>query len=46
MEKTLINQALKNAVGQEGRENTSVQAEKTDPQSFPHANLRIFWRAS
>ena len=35
MEKTLINQAVKNAVGQESCENTSVQeAEKTDPAAL------------
>ena len=34
MKKTLINQALKNAVGQESCGNTSVQAEKTDPAAL------------
>lgn len=42
MEKTLINQALKNAVGQEGRENTSVQAEKTDPAELSAREFEDF----
>ena len=44
MKKTLINQALKNAVGQESCGNTSVQAEKTDPAalSWPTAFFRAW----
>lgn len=42
MEKTLINQAVKNAVGQEGRENTSVQAEKTDPAELSAREFEDF----
>ena len=42
MEKTLINQAVKNAVGQEGRENTSVQAEKTDSAALSAREFEDF----
>ena len=43
MEKTLINQAVKNAVGQESCENTSVQeAEKTDPAALSAREFEDF----
>lgn len=42
MEKTLINQALKNAVGQESCGNTSVQAEKTDPAALSAREFEDF----
>jgi hypothetical protein len=42
MEKTLINQAVQNAVGQEGRQNTSVQAEKTDPAALSAREFEDF----
>lgn len=42
MKKTLINQALKNAVGQESCGNTSVQAEKTDPAALSAREFEDF----
>ena len=41
-DETLINQALKNAVGQERCGNTSVQAEKTDPAALSAREFEDF----